>query len=207
MREQVHFDYTSPSSWGQRALVALLAAVAFFIALYMGLYQWRLIPDAWDPVFFTTKNVLDSDLSHQITYWIGIPDAIFGALAYLSDVVYAMAGSKRRWHDRPWLVILFGLDVIPLGGASAILVVAQGTIVGSWCFLCLITAAISISLIFLVYSEVAASCEYLFEIWKRTKDREVLWDAFWGKPCRCSNEAVHAVIMRRRKYVGKNHRV
>jgi hypothetical protein len=32
-------------------------------------------------------------------------------------------------------VILFGIDVIPLGIVSAVLVVLQGTIVGSWCVL------------------------------------------------------------------------
>jgi hypothetical protein len=44
------------------------------------------------------------------------------------------------------MVVLFGLDVIPLGAISAILVLLQATIVGYWCFLCLVTAAISVLL-------------------------------------------------------------
>ena len=34
-----------------------------------------------------------------------------------------------------------------LGGVSAILVILQATVVGHWCFLCLVTAVISLLLI------------------------------------------------------------
>jgi hypothetical protein len=34
------WDY-NPSSWRQRVPICLLAAVAFLIATYMALYQWR----------------------------------------------------------------------------------------------------------------------------------------------------------------------
>jgi hypothetical protein len=41
----------NPSKWSQRMRVALVALPAFVAAVYMGLYQWRLIPGVWDPVF------------------------------------------------------------------------------------------------------------------------------------------------------------
>ncbi len=189
-------DY-NPSSWPQRIQMALIALVATGIALYLGLYQWHVIPWVWDPVFGDgTKNVLTSPLSHDFTRWIRIPDAMLGVFAYFSDVIFALAGSKKRWQDRPWLVILFGIDVIPLGCVSIILVILQGLVVKSWCFLCLITAAISLTLIFLAYDEVRASCLYLSEIKKRS-DWKTTWWAFWGYPSPEAPAAGEAVIQRR----------
>jgi uncharacterized membrane protein len=175
------WDY-NPSSWRQRILICLLAGFAFVISAYMALYQWRLIPDVWDPVFGNqSKIVLDSDVSEQMRRWFLIPDAALGAIAYLGDAIFGLAGSTRRWQYRPWMVMLFGLDVIPLGIVSAVLVFMQGTVVGAWCFLCLVTAVISLILVWLAYDEVWSSLKYLMRVWRRTRDRSVLWDVFWGR--------------------------
>jgi hypothetical protein len=195
----------NPSSWNQRLRMAIIASVATLISLYLGLYQWKVIPDVWDPLFVDgTKNVLDSDVSHQMTQWIRIPDAILGVFAYFSDVVLAMAGSERRWQDRPWLVIFFGIDVIPLGLVSMLLVILQGLVVQSWCFLCLVTASISLILILLAYDEVFSSCIYLYEIYKRSNLKTVFW-AFWGYPSVVAMQAGEATLQKRgKKNVGKN---
>ena len=179
--------------------MALIALVATFIALYLGLYQWRVIATVWDPIFGDgTRNVLDSDLSHQFTSWIRVPDAILGVFAYLSDAIFALAGSERRWQDRPWLVIVFGIDVIPLGIVSIILVILQGIVVKYWCFLCLVTAAISLTLILLAYDEVVSSCIYLYEVKKRS-NWTTLWWTFWGYPSPVAFEAGEATLQKRRK--------
>lgn len=176
------WDTRNPAAWSQRLPICILAFVGFLISTAMALYQWRLLGDIWDPVFGDqTKKVLDSDVSHTMRSWIGIPDAALGALAYLGDAIYGLAGSTRRWQFRPWMVVLFGLDVIPLGIVSVILVVMQGLVVGSWCFLCLVTAVISIILIILAYDEVWSSLLYLRRVWRETRDPRVLWDAFWGR--------------------------
>jgi hypothetical protein len=194
----------NPSSWNQRVRIGAIAMIATIIALYLGLYQWKFIATVWDPVFGDgTKNVLTSDVSHKLTSWIRIPDAILGVFAYLSDVVFALAGSERRWQDRPWLVILFGIDIIPIGIVSVILVILQGLVVKSWCFLCLITATISIILIFLAYDEVISSCIYLHEIKKRS-NWKTLWWAFWGYPCKEAFDAGEATLQRKMGNVGKN---
>ena len=85
-------------------------------------------------------------------------------------------------------MIVFGLDVIPLGAVSAILVVMQGTVVGNWCFLCLLTAAISLILIGYAYDEVWSSLLYLRRIWRQKRDARLLWNTFWGRASLEANE-------------------
>lgn len=179
----------NPSKWSQRLRIILVAIPAVLIATYMGLYQWGLIDSVWDPIFGKqSMEVLDSEVSHAITSWVRVPDSILGALAYLGDILFGLAGSTRRWHDRPWLVILFGLDVIPLGIVSAVLIFMQGFVVGSFCFLCLVTAVISLILVVLAYDEVWSSILFLYRVWKRSKKFSVFWDTFWGRPSHIAHQ-------------------
>jgi nucleoside-diphosphate-sugar epimerase/uncharacterized membrane protein len=180
----------NPSAWRHRVPICVVAGVAMLIASYMALYQWRLIAGVWDPFFGEqSKRVLDSDVSERMRAWVGVPDAALGALAYLGDLVFGLAGSTRRWQDRPWMVVLFGLDVIPLGIVSAVLVVLQGTVVGYWCFLCLVTASLSLVLVVMSYDEVWSCLLYLKRVWQRSRSVHVLWDAFWGRPSDAAREA------------------
>ncbi len=173
------FDYNA-SDWSQRVPVCVLASVGCVTASYMGLYQWGLIDSVWDPVFGQqTEKVLRSETSLAMERWMLIPDAVMGAFAYLGDAVYGLAGSTRRWQLRPWMTILFGLDVIPLGIVSAVLVFMQGAVVGSWCFLCVFTALISIALIYFAYDEVWACLRFLYSVW-HSADRRLFWRVFWG---------------------------
>jgi uncharacterized membrane protein len=182
------FEY-NPSSWRHRVPIAILAGIAFFISAYMALYQWRLIPEVWDPVFGAgTRTVLDSEVSEEMRRWVRIPDAALGAFAYLGDAIYGLAGTTRRWQYRPWMVVLFGLDVIPLGIVSAVLVFMQGAVVGAWCFLCLVTAAISLTLVALAYDEVWSTLAYMRRVWKKTTDWRICWRVFWGSPAREADE-------------------
>ncbi|MBI1311159.1 vitamin K epoxide reductase [bacterium] len=182
------WDY-NPSAWRQRVPICILAFVAFLMATYLALYQWRLIDSVWDPFFGDqTAKVLDSDVSMWMRKWTLIPDAAFGAVAYLGDAIFGLAGSTRRWQYRPWLVVLFGIDVIPLGVVSAVLVVLQGTVVGSWCTLCIVTAIVSLILVYMAYDEVWSCLLFLHRVWKQTHDRHVLWDTFWGRPVAIADE-------------------
>jgi uncharacterized membrane protein len=171
----------NPSAWSQRVPIAVLAGIAAVIASYMALFQWGLIGAVWDPLFGKgSETVLTSTAAKTMDRWLHVPDAAFGAWGYLSEAILGLVGSTRRWQYRPWMVLLFGLDVIPLGAVSAMLVLVQGFVIGAWCTLCLITAAISISLIFLAYDEVWASLCYLWRVWHETRNRRLVWRAFWG---------------------------
>lgn len=188
------FDY-NPSAWSQRIPICILAMIAFLIATHMALFQWGLIEAPWDPVFGKqTRLVLESDVALMMHHWFGVPDAALGALAYLGDAIFGLAGSTRRWQYRPWLVILFGIDVIPLGIVSAILVFCQATIVGNWCLLCLITAVISLILVVMAYDEVYASLKLLYRVWQRTHDKKLVWSVLWGRPSEIADEIAGEMV-------------
>lgn len=188
------FSY-NPSAWSQRLPICFLAFVAFLIASHMALYQWRLIDNVWDPVFGEqSSKVLDSNVAAMMHRWFGIPDAALGALAYLGDAIFGLAGSTRRWQYRPWMVILFGIDVIPLGLVSAILVICQATIVGNWCFLCLVTAVISLILVYMAADEVYASLKFLWKVWRKTRSWKSIWSVLWGHPLPEADEVATMMI-------------
>ena len=172
------YDYNA-SAWSQRIPICVLAMIGFVAAAYMGLFQWGLINSVWDPIFGEqSEKVLLSETSKQMERWMLIPDAMLGAFAYLGDAVYGLAGSTRRWQMRPWMTMLFGLDVIPLGIVGAVLVFMQGAVVGAWCFLCIVTAIISLVLVYFAYDEVWACMKFLHFI--RKSNRSHFWKIFWG---------------------------
>ncbi len=171
----------NPSSWSQRVPICLLAFVAAAISTHLSMYQWGLIESSWDPVFGEGSNrVLKSDTAKSMYGILGIHDASLGVVAYLGDAILGFAGSTRRWQYRPWLVILFGIDVIPLGVVSVVLVMCQAFVVGDWCFLCLVTAAISLILVYWAWDEVRSSLTYLKLVWTQNHDKGLLWRAFCG---------------------------
>jgi uncharacterized membrane protein len=173
--------HRNPSAWSQRLPLSILAGIATVIATYMALFQWELTTSVWDPIFGDgSETVLTSNVAGGLDRWLHIPDAGFGAWGYLSEAILGLVGSTRRWQYRPWMVILFGIDVIPLGGVSGILVLCQGFIVGAWCTPCLITALISFILVGLAYDEVWASLCYLRRVWRHTRNKRLLWRVFWG---------------------------
>lgn len=173
----------NPSAWSQRVPVCILAFFATLVASHLAAFQWGLIDYVWDPVFGgQSAKVIGSDIAKKMDAWIGVPDAALGAIAYLGDAIFGLAGSTRRWQDRPWIVILFGIDVIPLGIVSVILVLIQTFVLGEWCFLCLITATISIALIYLAYDEVYSSLLYLWKVWRTSGSKREVWITLCGFP-------------------------
>ncbi len=172
----------NPSAWSQRIPIVLIATTGFIAAAWMALYQWHQVDFVWDPLFGSgTRTVLTSKTSRTLETWFHMPDAALGAVGYLSEIIFGMIGSTRRWQYRPWMVIIFGFDVIPLGFVSVALVLAQGLVVHAWCFLCLYTALISLLLMFLAYDEVWATLKFLLRVWRRYHDRRLLWQTFWGE--------------------------
>ena len=164
----------NPSTWGQRLPLVIIALIGMFIALYLGAYQVRWIDDVWEPFFGDgSKRILDSSISKILP----IPDAFLGAFGYFADVVTGVIGKTSRWKTMPWMVIVFGVAVGPLGMVSILLVISQPVFLDAWCSLCLLTAVISVVMISPAMDEMLASLQYL----QRVKRNGLsVWKAFWG---------------------------
>ncbi|MBZ0098036.1 MAG: vitamin K epoxide reductase, partial [Taibaiella sp.] len=116
----------NPSSWAQRIPLVVIGFLGFCIALYLGMYQLQVIDNVWEPFFGDgSKKVLNSESARVLP----VPDAILGAFGYLLDVVTGIIGGTKRWKTMPWMVIVFGIAVGPLGLVSVLLVIAQPLLV------------------------------------------------------------------------------
>jgi uncharacterized membrane protein len=164
----------NPSGWSQRLPIVGLALIGFGIAAYLALYQWRVFAVVWEPLFGNgSRTILNSSVSQILP----IPDAALGALGYLADAITGIVGRRARWRSMPWIVIIFGLAVGPLGLVSVLLVILQPVMFEAWCTLCLASALVSVLMIGPAADEVLASLQYL----KRERlQGHSLWRAFWG---------------------------
>ncbi len=163
----------NPSSWAQRSIMIALAFVGFVVSRYLAAYQLGYIDHVWDPFFGGgSRRVLDSAMSHSLP----VSDAALGALAYTFEFLMGFMGATSRWRTMPWMVTFFGILVLPLGLVHIFLVISQPVIVGSWCTLCLVAAAIMLPMLPLEADEVVAMGQHMVES-KRKGHR--LWSVFW----------------------------
>lgn len=155
---------SNPSSWEKRKTLLVLAVAGFFVALYFGLYELKVFETVWDPFFGSgTREVLNSSFSRSLP----IPDGILGAFGYLCDIILVSIGNESRWYASPWIVILYFLLVILMALVSIFLIILQAFIVHAWCTLCLLSAVLSLSMVYPVLTEFTATMHYL----RHQKDR------------------------------------
>lgn len=150
-----------------------MALVGFAVAAYLSAFQLEIIDGVWEPFFGDgSETVLTSEVSNILP----VPDAALGAASYLLDAVAGVYGGEDRWRTKPWVVVLFGLAVGPLGAASLILVVLQPVMFDAFCTLCLASAVISTVMIGPAMDEVLASVQELGRVRRRGGS---VWRAFW----------------------------
>jgi len=165
---------TNPSAWGERLPIVVLALVGLAIASYLSAFQLDFIDGVWEPFFGDgSREILTSGVSTVLP----IPDGVLGAFAYLVDAVSGIIGGQDRWRTMPWIVIIFGLAVGPLGAVSIILVILQPVLLDNWCTLCLASAVISLIMIGPALDEMLASLQYLKRVHRQG---DSVWHAFWG---------------------------
>ncbi len=158
------WDY-SPSDWTQRIPVIALAFVGLFVSRYLAAYQMGHVDGVWEPFFAGSPNDPRSGTEEIITSDISrawpVPDAGLGALTYLLEILIGLVGSTRRWRTMPWVVLIFGIMIVPLGVVSITFIVIQPILLGTWCTLCLITAAAMLIQIPYAVDELIATCQFL----------------------------------------------
>ncbi len=164
-KELPNIDPTIPPNWSynpsaptQRLPIAILIFICWTISRYLATYQLGYIDTIWDPFFVPgTRAVIESSVSRDFP----VSDAGLGALAYTIEFFSTCQGGKARWRTAPWLVLIFGILVIPVGLISTTLVILQPLVVGTWCTLCLATAICMLFAIPLALDEVIASIQFL----------------------------------------------
>jgi len=171
----------SPSSFTQRIPIVALAFVGLFVSRYLAAYQMGHVDGLWDP-FFGSEAVVTSWVSKGFP----IADAGLGAFAYALDILAGTIGDRRRWRTMPWMVLLFGLLIVPLGVVSVSFIIIQPPLIGALCTLCILQAAVTVLLIPYCVDEVLASVQYLRQA-KRAG--EPFWRTFWmGGPALSENQ-------------------
>ena len=162
------WDY-SPSSWMQRIPIIFLAFIGLYVSRYLAAYQLGHIENAWDPYFGNgTETIITSDVSKA---W-PVPDAGLGAVTYVLEILTGIIGGRDRWRTMPWLVILFGVMIVPLGAVSIFFIIIQPILIGTWCTLCLIAAAAMLMQIPYSVDELIATGQFLAE--RRRKGKSVI---------------------------------
>lgn len=164
---------TNPSAWSERIPIIVLALVGVAISTYLSLFQYGVVQSVWEPFFGNgSRKILNSGVSHVLP----VSDAALGAFSYLLDAVTGAIGGRQRWRTRPWIVVIFGLAVGPLGAISILLVILQPVLYDAWCTLCLLSALVSLAMIGPALDEMLASLQYLRVVYE---DDGSLWRAFW----------------------------
>lgn len=180
----------SPSSFTQRIPIVALAFVGLFVSRYLAAYQMGHIDGLWDPFFGPGAAPVRNGSEAVVTSWVSkgfpIADAGLGAFAYGLDILAGTIGDRRRWRTMPWMVLLFGLLVIPLGVVSVSFIIIQPLLIGALCTLCIVQAAVTVILIPYSVDEVLATIQYL---WRARRAGEPFWRTFWrGGPALSENQ-------------------
>lgn len=154
----------SPSDWFQRLPVIILAVLGLIISRYLTGYQLESLPGIWDPFFAGTepgKNGSEQITTSDVSEAWPVPDAGVGALTYGLEILVGAIGSASRWRTMPWLTVLFGIMIVPLGAVSIFFIVIQPILIGTYCTLCLVAAAAMVFQIPFSVDEMVATYQFL----------------------------------------------
>ncbi len=133
----------------RRTAVAVLSLLGLAVALYLTLYQAKVVHTIWDPFGLGGSEWILR--RSPLVRWLGFPDAAFGVAAYGAELALDLFGGRRRW---PTLAL--GGIAVAMAGGGLVLVVLQG-VYGHWCSLCLVSAAASWGILALLVRDVRAA--------------------------------------------------
>ena len=85
-------------------------------------------------------------------------------------------GGRARWRTMPWMVVLFGIVVVPLGVVSIYFIIMQPIAIGTYCTICLLAAAAMLIMIPYSLDELVAMGQFLV---LNTRRGRPFWRAFF----------------------------
>ena len=155
----------NPSSWTQRLPIIVLAVVGLLFSRYLAAYQMGQVDGVWEPFFAGSpadpQNGTEEIVTSSVSKAWPVPDAAVGAYTYALEILTGIIGSRARWRTMPWLVLLFGVMIVPLGIVSIGFIIIQPIVIGTWSTLALIGAAAMLVQIPYSVDELAASLSFL----------------------------------------------
>lgn len=135
----------------RRTAVAALSLAGLAVALYLTLYQAKVVSTVWDPFGLGGSEWILR--RSPLVRWLGFPDAAFGIAAYGAELALDLVAGHRPGAT-PTLVL--GGIALAMAAGGLLLVVLQG-VFGHWCSLCLVSAALSWAVLALVAPDARAA--------------------------------------------------
>ena len=158
------WDY-NPSTWTQRLPIIALAVAGLEVSRYLAAYQLGLIDGVWEPFFMGSpadpQNGTEEIITSSVSEAWPVPDAAVGGYTYALEILTGIIGTKARWRTMPWLVVLFGLMIVPLGVVSVSFIIIQPIVIGTWSTLTLIAAAAMLIQIPYSIDELLATLQFI----------------------------------------------
>lgn len=155
----------NPSNWAQRLPIVLIALFGLYVSRYLAAYQLGHIPNVWDPFFEGSlsdpQNGTEEVITSAVSKAFPVSDAALGGYTYLLEMLTGIIGSRARWRTMPWLVILFGLMIAPLGVTSVGFIIIQPIVIGTWSIVALLGAAAILVQIPYSLDEMIATLQFL----------------------------------------------
>jgi nucleoside-diphosphate-sugar epimerase len=168
----------SPSTYLQRLPVIALGAIGFVLARILTAYQLGHVNHVWEPFFSgdAARNGTEFIITSHLSKAWPVADGGVGAMSYMAEVLMGAMGGRSRWRTMPWMVLLFGIVVVPLGVISIYFIIIQPIVIGTWCTICLIAAAAMVVMIPFALDELVAMGQFL--VWNTRRGRP-FWRAFF----------------------------
>lgn len=155
----------NPSSWLQRLPIIIMALSGVYVSRYLAGYQLGHIPTVWDPFFAGSaedpRNGTEEIIMSPVAKAWPVSDAAVGAFTYALEILTGIVGSSVRWRTMPWLVILFGLMIAPLGITSIFFIIIQPVVIGTWSTIALFGAAMILIQIPYSLDELIATLQFI----------------------------------------------
>ena len=155
----------SPSTWTQRIPVIALAIIGLLFSRYLAAYQMGHVDSVWEPFFAGSsadpRNGTEEIITSSVSEAWPVPDAALGSYVYMLEILTGIVGGRARWRTMPWLVLLFGFLIVPLGIISIAFIIIQPIVIGTWSTLTLVGAAAMLIQIPYSVDELAATLSFL----------------------------------------------
>jgi nucleoside-diphosphate-sugar epimerase len=155
----------NPSTWTQRLPIVLVALLGLQISRYLAAYQLGHIDGVWEPFFAGSptdpRNGTEEIITSHVSEAWPVSDAAVGGYTYVLEILTGIVGSRARWRTMPWLVVLFGLMIAPLGITSIFFIIIQPLTIGTWSTLALVGAAAVLIQIPYSLDELLATLQFL----------------------------------------------